>query len=328
MGSNIDLFVCEFITGGGLYNQPLPPSLAHEGDLMLHALLADLLELPGVQLTTTRDVRLPALRLPVRVIPVEGDPWPLWQRCIAAADALWPIAPESGGTLRRLTDLAQGKLLLGCDADSVAIAASKLATARHLARHGVDVVPTCTGAGFMPTHGPHVAKPDDGAGCEDARVFDDPAQMMEWLAQGRLQSHVIQPWLEGEAASLSLLCLHGQACLLSCNRQLIEVDAGRIHYRGSQLNAMAPHWAASEDVAHAVARTLPGLAGYVGVDVVIDGGRVTVLEINPRLTTSYVGLKRAIGCNPARLVLDLFYNGHMVDVAELQRNEVEVVVDG
>lgn len=295
---------------------------------MLRTLLADLLELPGVQLTTTRDVRLPTLRLPIRVIPVEGDPWPLWQRCIAAADALWPIAPESGGILQRLTALAREKLVLGCDADTIAIAASKHATARHLARHVVDVVPTYTVAGFMPTHGPHVAKPDDGAGCEDTRLFDDLTEMMGWLAQGRVQSHVIQPWLEGEAASISMLCLHGRACLLSCNRQSIEVDAGRVRYRGSRLNAMVRHWAACEDVAHAVACALPGLAGYVGVDVVIDGSRVTVLEINPRLTTSYVGLKRAIGRNPARLVLDLFYNGRMADATELQRNQVEVALDG
>jgi predicted ATP-grasp superfamily ATP-dependent carboligase len=30
-----------------------------------------------------------------------------------------------------------------------------------------------------------------------------------------------------------------------------------------------------------------------------------VLEVNPRLTTSYVGLRRAIGVNPAGLVLRL-----------------------
>ena len=73
---------------------------------------------------------------------------------------------------------------------------------------------------------------------------------------------------------------------------------------------------------------LPGLAGYVGMDVIVDDGRVTVLEINPRLTTSYAGLHRAIGRNPAGLVLDLLYNGCMVEADKLQRNVVEVRVDG
>ena len=52
---------------------------------------------------------------------------------------------------------------------------------------------------------------------------------------------MIQPWLEGEAASLSLLCREGQAQLLSCNRQLIEVVDNGIRYRGSLLNGMAAH---------------------------------------------------------------------------------------
>ncbi len=30
-----------------------------------------------------------------------------------------------------------------------------------------------------------------------------------------------------------------------------------------------------------------------------------VIEVNPRLTTSYAGLHRAIGINPAQLVLEL-----------------------
>ena len=41
---------------------------------------------------------------------------------------------------------------------------------------------------------------------------------------------------------------------------------------------------------------LPGLQGYVGVDLIMgsaaDGGEDRAIEINPRLTTSYLGLRR------------------------------------
>jgi predicted ATP-grasp superfamily ATP-dependent carboligase len=43
-------------------------------------------------------------------------------------------------------------------------------------------------------------------------------------------------------------------------------------------------------VARRAVECVPGLAGYVGVDVVL-GERDWVIEINPRLTTSYVGLR-------------------------------------
>jgi predicted ATP-grasp superfamily ATP-dependent carboligase len=328
MTSNLKIFVCEFITGGGLYNAPLPDSLAREGGAMLESLLSDLIELPGIEVITTRDQRLPPLALPVRVETPSDDVWPVWQRCIAEADAVWPIAPESGGILKKLSMMAQSKRLLGCQPGSIDIAASKRTTTLHLARHGISVVPTFLLSEFNPQLGRHVAKPDDGAGCEDTRIFDDCEEMLTWLKGGRRVSHVIQPWLEGEAASLSMICAHGKAQLLSCNRQLIEVVEGSIHYRGSLLNGMKSSWDAFDAIAHQVALALPGLAGYVGVDMIVNGKNITVLEINPRLTTSYVGLHRAIGCNPAGLVLDLIYNGRMVEADKLLRNVVQVNVDG
>ena len=42
------LFVCEFVTGGGLAGAPLPASLAREGDMMLRALVKDLAGLPRI----------------------------------------------------------------------------------------------------------------------------------------------------------------------------------------------------------------------------------------------------------------------------------------
>jgi predicted ATP-grasp superfamily ATP-dependent carboligase len=52
---------------------------------------------------------------------------------------------------------------------------------------------------------------------------------------------------------------------------------------------------------------VPGLAGYVGVDVILgdaaDGSRDWVIEINPRLTTSYVGLRALCQDNLAERML-------------------------
>jgi len=50
---------------------------------------------------------------------------------------------------------------------------------------------------------------------------------------------------------------------------------------------------------------MPGLWGLCGVDFVETGAGPVVIEVNPRLTTSYAGLHRAIGINPAHLVLEL-----------------------
>jgi predicted ATP-grasp superfamily ATP-dependent carboligase len=54
-----------------------------------------------------------------------------------------------------------------------------------------------------------------------------------------------------------------------------------------------------------VARAMPGLAGYFGIDVILSEDGPRVVDVNPRLTTSWVGLRAALGFNPAKLVLDL-----------------------
>ncbi len=54
---------------------------------------------------------------------------------------------------------------------------------------------------------------------------------------------------------------------------------------------------------------MPGLRGYVGVDLVLgdqaDGSQDSVIEINPRLTTSYVGLRALAATNLTETMLRL-----------------------
>ncbi len=284
---------------------------------MLQALLADLAAISGCTVCATRDARLPPLPEGIMQTPVTAgcaDVWMLWEAGMRQADAVWPIAPESGGVLERLCRLAvaHGKRLLGSTPQAVALAASKRATAAVLAAHGVAVLPT-----FLPealpqgSDGPWVAKPDDGAGCGDTRWFADPAALHAWLQQGgRHASHVVQPYWPGVPASLSMLCRDGQAWLLSCNRQDVRLHDGAFTFHGCVVGGMAARAGEFGVLATAVAAAMPGLAGHVGVDVIVGDHGVRVLEVNPRLTTSYAGLHRALGVNPARLALDLLYNEH------------------
>ena len=54
-----------------------------------------------------------------------------------------------------------------------------------------------------------------------------------------------------------------------------------------------------------IAAAIPGLWGYVGVDLIDTPAGPVVLEINPRLTTSYCGLGGVLGVNLAALVVGL-----------------------
>lgn len=309
------ILVCEFVTGGGMpTDAPIPAGLAREGDLMLRALLADLLEVPGVEVprlevTATRDARLSPLQAPVRSITI-NDPresWTLWEELARTADAVWPIAPETEGALERFSRMVEstGRRLLSSTADAVAVASSKAATADVLAAAGLPVVPVRrVGADEPPGDGPWVVKPDDGAGCVDTRLIRDHGDWASWLGEADRAGFVAQPLQPGTPASLSMLCRDGRAWLLTVNRQDVSLVGQSFSYGGGIVGGM-PATPLLADLAQGVAAALPGLFGYVGVDFIAGPDGPMVLEVNPRLTTSYVGLRRATGRNVAAAVLDL-----------------------
>jgi tyramine---L-glutamate ligase len=305
------IFVCEYVTGGGLSGQPLPASLSREGDMMLTALVKDLASLDGVEIVTTRDKRLPALQADADVLKIDtpGEFWPRWTELIRSADAVWPIAPESGGILSRVCGLAveAGRRLLASDPQSVRLASSKLATARHLSKAGIPTVPTAplgNGENFRKASA-WVVKPDDGAGAANTLLFDAAGNLDGWIVANPNADMILQPFVSGPATSLSLLCGDGAAWLLTCNEQIIEITGNEFRYRGFIVGGCESRRAEYQPIASAVAAAIPGLWGYVGVDLIDGPDGPVVLEINPRLTTSYAGLRHAVGTNPAGLVMDL-----------------------
>jgi tyramine---L-glutamate ligase len=304
------IFIYEHITGGGCMGQPTIGALAPEGELMLRALLRDLAALARVEVAIMRDPRLTS-EFPVaqqHVPPSEEEFWPTFRRAARAADAVWPIAPEAGGALARVTREVVGaqRTLLGSRPEAVGTTSSKLSTAALLAAAGVSTIPTFANEDNIADGvQPIVAKPDDGAGCRDTRWFADRTALRSWLRGRRCADWVFQPFLKGEALSLSVLCCDQRARLLSCNRQHISIADGRFCFSGVSVNALADPGQRYARLADAVVQALPGLWGYVGIDVIDGAGGPVVVEVNARLTASYVGLHQALGINPAALVLEL-----------------------
>jgi predicted ATP-grasp superfamily ATP-dependent carboligase len=59
--------------------------------------------------------------------------------------------------------------------------------------------------------------------------------------------------------------------------------------------------------AETVAKSFHGLRGYVGVDLVLTEKGPVVIEVNPRLTTSYVGLRKIAGFNLAQAIINAVF---------------------
>lgn len=289
-----NVFVADGRVAGTLA-PPLPYSLARRAELLLRALLTDLAAVPGIDAVTMSSAA------------AASGPAGL-DACIGAADAVWPLALESGGMLEHLSGnvLRAGRVLLGSPPDAVRTASSKLQLAHTLAEAGVAVVATYSQQAVLPQlGGPWVVKPDDGAGCLHTRLFSDRAGAQGWIRTRPVDGYVLQPFVAGKPGSLSLLCCNGVARVLACNQERVAMRDNRFHVLGSVVNGLADDDGALARLAQQVAAAIPGLWGYVGVDFLLTARGAVVLDVNPRLTVAYAGLHTSIGCNPAGLVLDL-----------------------
>jgi predicted ATP-grasp superfamily ATP-dependent carboligase len=322
------VFVFEYVSGGGCADHGMLAGLLAEGDMMLAAAVCDLLEIQGVEVIICRDCRLGIPALPIRVEWVDDDWEAAWRSCLQLADAVLPIAPETGGILERLCrDVeAAGRTLLNSGPEAVALAASKQATLERLAAEGVPVVSSWRADRLPPLDlATLVVKPDMGVGCQDVCVVSDERALGDLLARkANPGDWLVQPYVPGQAASLSLMVGDDYLCLLGCNLQRIaQVDDGFM-LLGCVVNGLYGPSAELFRLAEGVCRAIPGLWGYVGVDLVIGEEGPVVLEVNPRLTTSYIGLSQSIGHNVAGLLLRLagdpgelpgrFFTGNSVHV--------------
>lgn len=305
------ILVFEYVTGGGFISEHIPDSLASEGLLMLKALLRDLSEIAGIDLILMLDARfvnaIPQEAQSIEIVMVD-EQRPLFEiveeqaeRC----DAVWPIAPEMDAILFELTLLIErlGKRLLSSSSEAVAITSNKLETFRHLKHHQIETVVSETFAadGFRPT-ARHVIKPIDGMGCERTFRVDS---IEDWTRIKPLidgDRYLIQPYIDGTPASLSCLFGHGRGWLLCHNVQRIEVRDCRFRLTACRVNEPGPD-KRHQALVNRIARALPGLSGYAGIDIIETLENIAVLEINPRLTTSYAGIREALGINVAAEVL-------------------------
>jgi tyramine---L-glutamate ligase len=90
-----------------------------------------------------------------------------------------------------------------------------------------------------------------------------------------------------------------------CTQKISE--DGRLKYLGGELPLSAGLAERAVALADRALAALPAATGYVGVDLVLgrdpNGNEDYVIEVNPRLTTAYVGLRAAAKMNLAEAMV-------------------------
>jgi predicted ATP-grasp superfamily ATP-dependent carboligase len=238
-------------------------------------------------------------------------------------DAILIIAPETGQTLQRLVKVAEqtGKIVLNCTADAIAASSGKAELTNFLQKNGYSTPKTLilnTGDEIVDLKAaitsqlnfPLVFKPLDGTSCTAISLVKTQKEIAVAIQKIRNQSgnpqFIVQEYVNGLAASVSLIANGKKAVALSLNKQQITLASAEDEscYDGGCVPLEHPLKARALSAAEHLVEAFPGLRGYVGVDVVLTDDNVYFVDVNPRLTTSYVGLYTVCGFNIAQALVE------------------------
>lgn len=264
----------------------LPESVRREGRAMFEAVL--------------EDARKLAPQLEVITLPAHSTL--STQHYFSQSDYALIIAPEFDGILERYAReaLAAGCLLLGPLPEAIRLTADKWELYQHWKRNGVPTPATWLPSQLPSEAGCYLQKHRYGAG----------SLGVGWWQPGELinDQHLVQQFAVGLPVSVALLISpQGTITPLLPARQEISKD-GQFNYLGGTF--LIDNGLCNRLIILAIkaVQGIEGLQGYVGVDAILgmpeNGEDDVVLEINPRVTTSYLGLRQATHSNLVQCMLE------------------------
>ena len=286
---------------------------------MLRAILQDMLRIPGLTIVTTWDRRLP-IELGITaesliVVPVSHptEESEVFRRLCREVDGTYVIAPELDNELLRRVSVAGDSATVNmttgvarrnynCTPDAITLCGDKWALFHHLTREGIPTIPTCRfdmGEEFSSLAWPRVLKLRYGAGSHSMQLVSSTTEWEPAIRQFdstvlRNGEVIAQPYIRGQSISVGVI-IDGEGAIHILPTADQNIDPSReFVYQGGRIPSA--HWDRPLNLLlRQMLSTIPGLLGYVGVDLLVpDSSPQTplIVEINPRLTTSYVGYQK------------------------------------
>ncbi|MDX1962334.1 MAG: ATP-grasp domain-containing protein [Pirellulales bacterium] len=323
---------CNAVAANGDPTPSLANKIRTEGGALICAVANDFAAVARftVELAWSAQSELPlglCERVRLRAINLRDSIDDFLSQAAKDCDAVGILAPETDGLLEhrsRIIEEAGGRLL-GPDSAWVRLAADKHQLCEFLRAADVPVpiggiVPKSEEQFLEQLYQSQavwpaiVVKPRAGAGGWGVRILTGEREMRDWhreTATGKmLDAWRWERYVPGMPASIAAigmgssatgqkhyqLCPPGEQMLIYGSRKDISYVGGRIPLGDELARRMC-------ELARRALDCLPPFRGYVGLDLVLAnsaaGFEDVVIEINPRWTTSYVGLRKLARTNLA-----------------------------
>ncbi len=341
------IFILEFVSGGGFNQVKIPASLFAEGYGMLRSIIADFKNL-DYEIETLVDFRIHSLSRYLKadlinLVQNSDNFFTKFKECVRKSKFCFIIAPEFLNTLFNLTKIAidNDAVVLSVGLKGIILGSSKLKTYNFFKEKKI-----CTPMTFLVPYkqgrcdiefiirklnefdAPIIMKPKDGAGAELIFYFETKDQIIKFFNQSTdpldpTRRYILQEFVEGRDLSVSLIGKNylntsskSSPLIIGINHQNIVINNS--HHESKYLGGYTPvkNW---EDIAISLKQNfeklnLSYLNGYYGIDFIQkQDGLLNFIEINPRLTTSYIGIRNVVDQNLMNIVLNFDENNFDID---------------
>ena len=325
------LLVYEHASGGGLADGSVPSDVLSEGFGMLRGLLSDF-KSAGHSVTTFLNSRLSAFNPPIAadyVIPIDSlqEAKTSIEDVAGSFDGAYIIGPETNHILQSIIASAEetGLKVLNPSASAIDKVSDKVKLCQLLTKEGIRTPETAI-LSFPEAQDieepleinfdfPMVFKPLNGVGCSGLSVVENETEIPRAIAKIKKESgekdFMVQEYIQGIPASVSLISNGSEALPISLNKQTLILSGPErsSSYRGGLVPYDSPLIDEAFKLAKDTVESLRELKGYVGVDLVLTEKSPVVIEVNPRLTTSYVGLRSTVDFNVGQAITEAVLQG-------------------
>lgn len=304
----------EYATSDGIKD----PSISSEGLAMLKALIDDFKDIEAHYIISNQlnSFNIHNRGSKLKPIIIEDSIWDWLNDNICKFDACLLIAPEEDNILYKLTDLIEkkGVKIIGSNSKAVKICSDKYKT-YELLRDKVPIIKTDKIYFNQLNHSKEleklfssspkkIIKPADGVSCSGVYIVNSYKKLKRCapLIDTALPYFILQDYIEGVSCSVSLLSDGKNAVSLSLNAQNISIN-NEFGYNGGYIPLNHKLSQKARYIAEKTVKFIPGIKGYVGVDLILND-KVHVVEINSRITTPYIALAKIINFNLGKSIIN------------------------
>ena len=208
------------------------------------------------------------------------------------------VAPETQMISINLHNQLKKKfILLNSSLENIRRFSSKLKAYRNLKKKKISVVKV---EKKIDNKNIYISKPTFGAGSLDIKILESKNLIM------KPKNRVIQKFHPGKKGSFVMLCSENNFQVLCCNEQIVDINKKKISQTGLIMGGLESYRKEIEKIGRQIYENFSGLFGYIGVDILLEENQWKIIEINPRFTSSLIGLEESYGINSLQKISKLY----------------------